>query len=545
MNAAGSTATEPAATPATKARPGPMAPFRHRAFTLLWVATVASNIGTWMHDIGAGWLMTELAPSPVMVSAVQAATTLPIFLFALLAGAVADIVDRRRLLVWVNAAMGVAALAMALLVHGGLMTPWLLLIFTFLFGTGTAFIAPAWQAIVPKLVPRQDLSAAIALNSMGINVSRAIGPALAGFLIVAAGIAVPFVVNAVSVVGIVAALLWWRPAAPAAATLPPEGVGTAIVAGLRYAANSPALRATLVRAAAFFAFASAFWAMLPLVARDVLAGGPTLYGLMLAAVGLGAVGGALVLPRIKARLGADGTVAAGTAGTALVMVLIATVPSQAVALAGSALAGLSWIAVLSSLNVSAQTALPDWVRARGLSVFLTVFFGSMSLGSLAWGQVAAIWGLPVALIAAALGALALLPLTRGARLQQGAALDLAPSMHWPEPVLAGRTPPDGPVMVQVIYAVAEGEQAAFLARMQALAGSRRRGGGFRWSLMRDAADPERFVESWWEASWLDHQRQHQRVSRDDAALQAEIQTLQKNGQAPGVRHLVSTPPATA
>ncbi|MEM0922323.1 MAG: MFS transporter, partial [Pseudomonadota bacterium] len=231
---------------------GPMAPFRHPAFTLLWIATVASNIGTWMHDVGAGWLMTELAPSPMMVAAVQAATTLPIFLFALLAGAVADIVDRRWLLIWVNLAMGIAALAMAALVHLGAMTPVLLLLFTFLFGTGAAFIAPAWQAIVPKLVPRSDLSAAIALNSMGINISRAIGPALAGFLIVAAGIAAPFLVNALSVIGIVAALWWWRPSAEPATGLPPEPIGAAIVTGLRHAWNNPALVATLIRAAAFF-----------------------------------------------------------------------------------------------------------------------------------------------------------------------------------------------------------------------------------------------------------------------------------------------------
>ena len=524
--------------PTTVASAGPMAPFRHKAFTLLWIATVASNIGTWMHDVGAGWLMTELAPSPIMVAAVQAATTLPIFLFALLAGAVADIVDRRRLLIWINLGMGVAALAMAAMVHLNLVTPWVLLLFTFLFGTGAAFIAPAWQAIVPKLVPREDLSAAIALNSMGINISRAIGPALAGFLIVAAGLAVPFLVNALSVVGILLALWWWRPAAEPQTGLPPERVGGAIVAGLRYAWNSPEFRATLVRAAAFFIFASAFWAMLPLIARQVLAGGPTLYGLLLAAVGAGAVGGALLLPRIKARLGADRTVAAGTIGTALVMVLMATVPDQIAAIGAAALAGLSWIAVLSSLNVSAQTALPDWVRARGLSVFLTVFFGAMSLGSLAWGQVASLWGLPVALIAAAAGALALVPLTRHARLQLGAARDLSPSMHWPEPVLAGGDAPDGPVMVQIGYQIETAQQARFLELMEMLAGSRRRGGGYRWSLMRDAASETRYIETWWEASWRDHQRQHTRVSQEDRKLQEEIATLLAAGTAPEVHHYV-------
>ncbi|MEO1492331.1 MAG: MFS transporter [Pseudomonadota bacterium] len=515
---------------------GPMAPFQHRAFAILWVATVASNIGTWMHDVGAGWLMTELAPSPIMVAAVQAATTLPIFLFALLAGAVADIVDRRRLLIWVNAGMGLAALAMAALVHLDLLTPWVLLLFTFLFGTGAAFIAPTWQAIVPKLVPRAELSSAIALNSMGINVSRAIGPALAGMLIVAVGLAAPFLVNALSVIGIVAALWWWRPEAKVPTGLPPEHVGGAIRAGLRYAWNSPALKATLVRAAAFFVFASAFWAMLPLIARQVLAGGPTLYGLLMGAVGAGAVGGALLLPRIKARLNADGIVAAGTVGTALVMVLMATVPSQGIAIAASALAGLSWIAVLSSLNVSAQTALPDWVRARGLSVFLTVFFGAMSLGSLAWGQVASLWGIPMALLVAGIGAVSAIPLVRKAHLQQGAKLDLTPSMHWPEPVVANDHMPDGPVMIQIAYTVEPSKAEQFLLLMQHLSTSRRRGGGYRWSLMRDAADPNEFIETWWEASWLDHLRQHSRVSHADQTLQSEIAKSLAADTAPRVKH---------
>ncbi|MGD1926768.1 MAG: MFS transporter [Paracoccaceae bacterium] len=523
----------------------PMAPFRHRAFAILWIATVASNIGTWMHDVGAGWLMTELAPSPVMVAAVQAATTLPIFLFALLAGAIADIVDRRQLLIWVNVAMGFAALAMAVLVHFDLVTPWVLLFFTFLFGTGAAFIAPAWQAIVPKLVPREDLSSAIALNSMGINVSRAIGPALAGVLIVAAGLAAPFLVNALSVIGIVAALWWWRPEAKAASGLPAEHVGGAIIAGVRYAWNSPALKATLIRAAAFFLFASAFWAMLPLIARETLGGGATLYGLLMGSVGAGAVGGALILPKIKARLGADGTVMAGTVGTAIVMVIMAVVPSQVLAIAAAALAGLSWIAVLSSLNVSAQTALPDWVRARGLSVFLTVFFGSMSLGSLAWGQVAALWGIPMALIIAAVGAVALIPLTRWAHLQLGASMDLSPSMHWPEPVISGDVDTDGPVMVQITYRVPTANQTTFLDLIEQLSVSRRRSGAYRWTCLRDADDPDRFIESWTEASWINHQRHHQRVTREDAALQARIADLTTPGTKPEVMHYLTPAHATA
>lgn len=226
---------------------GAWAPFGHRAFAVLWMATVISNVGTWMNDVGAGWLMTELAPSPLVVAAVQAATTLPVFLFALPAGAIADIVDRRRLLIAVNALLGAAATALALLVAWGAMTPALLLLFTFLLGTGAAFLAPAWQAVVPRLVPRPELPAAIALNSMGINVSRAIGPALAGALIVGLGLWAPFTVNALSFAAIIAALVWWTPPEAPPRRLPPEHVWGAMAAGLRHAAANGPLRATLDR----------------------------------------------------------------------------------------------------------------------------------------------------------------------------------------------------------------------------------------------------------------------------------------------------------
>ncbi len=518
-------------------------PFRHAGFAVLWGATVVSNIGTWMHDVGAGWLMTELSPSPLVVAGVQAATTLPVFLFALLAGAVADIVDRRRLLIVVNAGMAVAATGLAVLVAFGLVTPVILLVFTFLLGTGAAFLAPAWQAIVPRLVPRPKLTAAIALNSLGINVSRAIGPALAGFLIVWLGLAAPFAANAFSFLVIIAALVWWKPDPGPARRLPPEHVGQAIRAGLRYATNSGPLRATLLRAAGFFAFASAFWAMLPLIARQVLGGGPTLYGTLLASVGGGAVLGALVLPVIKRRLGPDRTVATGTLGTALVLGVLAIAPPPAVAAAAAALAGLSWIAVLSSLHVSAQTALPDWVRARGLSIFLTVFFGAMSGGSLAWGQIASLAGIPAALAIAAAGTVLFIPLTWRAKLNQGEAMDLAPSMHWPEPVVADPdTAERGPVMIQVVYDVGDDDRAAFRDLMRALASARRRGGGYDWTLMQDGEHPGRFVETWFEASWQQHLRHHDRVTGADRSLQEQVAALHRGDAPPQVRHFLTPGP---
>src|SRR5712675_1698265 len=342
-------------------------PFGHKVFTVLWVATVVSNVGTWMQNAAAGWLMTGLSPDPLIVALVQVATTLPMFLLGLPAGALADILDRRRLLIAVQVTLTLLTAGFGLIVDLNLVTPGLLLGFTCLFGAGAALIAPAWQAIVPQLVPREDLPNAVALNSVGINISRAIGPALAGIIIGLAGVAAPFWLNAVSNLGVIGALVWWKPPA-AGKRLPAEHISSAIRTGLRHAANNTHLRATLLRATGFFISASAYWALLPLVARAQVQGGPQLYGNLLGAIGAGAVAGAFALPKLKKLLGADRLVAGGTLGTAIALVLFALARDPATALIASVLAGLSWIAVLATLNVSAQVALPSWVRGRGLAM---------------------------------------------------------------------------------------------------------------------------------------------------------------------------------
>lgn len=519
---------------------GAWAPFRHGAFALLWTATVVSNTGTWMNDVGAGWLMTTLSPTPLMVALVQAATTLPVFLFALPAGAVADIVDRRKLLLVLNLLLGATAAAFAILVWLDAITVWLLLAFTFLLGAGAAFVAPAWQAIVPSLVPREALQPAIALNSMGVNISRAIGPALAGALIAGIGLFAPFALNALSFIGIIGALLLWKPTARPARRLPPETVGRAIRTGLRYTLRSGPLTATLIRAAAFFVFASAYWSMLPLIARQVLAGGPALYGLLLACVGAGAVMGALIMPRLKAHLGADRLVAAGTIGTAGALLLLAALHYREAATAACVLAGASWIGVLSSLHVSAQTALPEWVRARGLSVFLTVFFGSMALGSLVWGQTASLVGIPAALGIAAGGSVAAMALTWRSKLNQGAGLDLTPSMHWPAPVLTTDVSSDrGPVMVTVEYRIDGADTDAFLEAVGRMGAERRRDGAYDWGVFEDSERPGVWVEYFLLDSWLEHLRQHDRVTEADRAVQQQLHALHRGDGPPLVRHLIA------
>jgi len=537
--------TKPPATPL----PGDassLSPFRYPTFTVLWLATVVSNIGTWMQNAAAGWLMTGLDPDPFIVSLVQVATSLPMFLFALAGGALADIVDRRRLLIVIQTTVAALVAGFGLLVWRGHVTPPILLGFSFLAGTAAALIAPAWMSIVPQLVPRPHLQPAVALNGVAINVSRAIGPALAGLIIVAWGMAAPFWLNALSTLGVIAALIWWRPPADTAAGhLPTERFGRAIRAGLRHARNNPHLRATLFRAAGFFIFASAYWALLPLTARDQVAGGPTLYGVLLGAIGAGAVAGAFTLPFVQRRFGADGPAWAGTVGTAIAMVLYGLARQPAVALAASVVAGVSWIAVLSALNVSAQVALPGWVRGRGLSIFSTVMFGGLSFGSALWGQVAALTSLPVAHFIAAAGALLAIPLLWRWKLQTGAGVDFTPSMHWPQPTLSHDIEADrGPVLVTVEYRVNPADRGAFVDAITKLAPERRRNGAFEWGLFEDAAHDGRFLETFLLDSWMEHLRQHERVTEADRARQEAVHRFQTEG-SPKVTHLIASERGTA
>ena len=516
-----------------------LGPFRHPAFTVIWAASVASNLGAWMYTAASGWLMTSLNPDPLIVSLVQVAASLPIFLVAIPAGALADIVDRRSFLIVGEIANTAIAVAFAILFALGLVTATMLLVFIFVIAAFGALTAPAWQAVTPQLVPTRDLQSAVAANSIGFNISRAIGPALGGALTAAFGVAAPFWVNAASNLGINGALWWWRPARRGGSRLPAERFWRAIRAGFRYARHSQHLHATFVRAAGFFLFASAYWALLPLVARDRIAGGPAVYGLLLGAIGAGAIGGAFWLGWVKERLGANGLVVAGTVGTAVALVLFAVARDTATALAASLLAGAAWIAVLSTLNVSAQVALPEWVRARGLAIFMTVYFGAHTVGSAIWGKVAALWGLPFAHAVAAAGLLVVIPLTWRWRLQTGAGVDLTPSLHWAAPVVSHEIAHDrGPVLVTVEYRIDPGKRRAFLAALDRLCHERRRDGAYRWGVFEDAADPARFVETFLVESWLEHLRQHQRVTNADRVMQNEVLRFQVEG-APKVTHMIA------
>ena len=513
--------------------------FGHAAFAVIWAASMVSNIGTAMFDTASGWLMTSLSADPLAVSLVQAAVSLPLFLFTLPAGALADVIDSRRLLIVVECGIVVVSAILAALVSLGLATTGALLIATFLLGVGGALTSPAWQSITPLLVPRQDLDSAVAANSVGYNLSRALGPALGGIVIAALGIATPFWAFWVSNVGIVAALLWWRAPRKSPESLPAERLSSAMRVGIRYAANNRYVGATLIRTAAFFPFACAYWALLPLVARAQTAQGPQFYGVLLGVIGAGAVVGSFAQNWLKAHMGPDRVVALGSFATAFALVLFGLARDPFVAICACLLAGASWTVVLTNLYVSAQVDLPDWVRGRGLAIFLTVIFGATTIGSILWGKLAGLEGLPIAHYAAAAGVVLAIPLTWRWKLQTGVGLDLSPALHWRAPAIARKIENNaGPVLVTVQYRVAAENRAAFVAALDELRHQRKRDGAFAWGTFEDTVDDERFVETFMLESWLELMHARERVTNADRVQEEQIRHLLKS--APEVGYMIAT-----
>ena len=511
-------------------------PLKNGLFRGLWIATIVSNVGTWMQDVGAGWLMTSLSSSPSLVALVEAADSLPVMLLALPAGAIADIVDRRRLLIATQVYLMVIAAALGILTWLNVMTPWMLLGFTFALGVGTAMVMPAWAAIVPELVPPEDLPSAVALNSIAINVSRTIGPAIAGVLVAAVGAWLVFILNALSYIGILAVLVRWR-RERRKSSLPAERFVSAIRVGLRFVTHTRALQIVLIRGSAFFVFASATWSLFPLIVRRELGMGPEIYGLLLTCIGIGAVGGALLLPRARARFSRDALVAGASALYAVAALMLGHVQNLPLLAVAMLATGVAWISILSALQVAAQMTLPAWVRARGLAAFVMVFMGGMALGSILWGQVAAHVGIPGTLTTAALGMAGAIGLTWRFKLGRHEVLDFTPSSHWPAPVLAELPEPDrGPVLVTIEYRVQPDKRTEFIAAMQSVREMRRRNGAYFWELFHDSADPSRFNDCFMDESWVEHLRQHERVSVADREIQQRAKAFMVGGTATKSSH---------
>ncbi|WP_413721866.1 MFS transporter [Sodalis sp. RH23] len=522
---------------AAAAPPSSWSPLRQRVFRMLWIATVASNIGSWMSDVGTSWMMLTLNSDPLMVAMVQAAGSLPMFLFALPSGVMADIVDRRKYLLFSQAWVLAVAVAMALLALSGQMTPPLLLAAAFLLSTGAAMSSPPFQAIVPDLIPRADLAPAIALNSLGINISRAIGPALGGLILSFSGPAVVFMLNALSVVGVIVVLYRWK-TDTAIQRLPPEHFFSAMRVGLRYVHAAPVLRTVLVRAMAFFLFGSAGWALLPLVAQRELGLGPGGYGVLLAAIGIGAICGAILLPGLRKKLTPDSLTVLASLLFALTMLALAFVRHFWWLAGIQFFTGFAWITVLSTLNVGAQRSAARWVKARALAVYLTVFFGSMTAGSAVWGKLASQLTISTSLAVAAIGMVLGTATALRWRLNQDPDLNLEPTDHplAPESAIEHDR---GPVMISVEYQVESGEIPAFMRAIQEMRRVRRRGGALTWAVYEDIEFPGKCVEVFVVGSWLEHLRQHERHTVNDKRIQDRVRAFHHGEQPPVVRHLVA------
>jgi len=511
-------------------------PLRHPLFRSIWIASVASQVGTWIHDVGAAWLMASLSPSPLMVSLVQAATALPLFLLAVPAGALADIVDRKRMLVWTQIWMLLAALALAALTASGATGPASLLVFTLLLSVGAALAAPAWQATTPELVSSDELPLAVSLNGMAINLSRSVGPAIGGVLVGLYGPQSAFVVNALSFVVVLIVLARWKRTA-VEPTLPAERFTHAVRAGLRYARHAPGFRSVLARAALFLLPASALWALLPHLAKRELGLSALGYGVLMAGVGIGALLVATSLPRLRAALTTRTLTFSAAWLVAAMIALLSQSPNAVVAWPALLVLGMGWLVMLSSLHLGAQSTAAGWARARALSVFLLVFFGALSLGSLGWGALAEWLGVrSTLLIAGGVTALAALP-GLAFPLAAGDGPSLAPSLHWPAPHVP--TPDDadeGPVMVTIEYRVAAADRARLFELLQELRARRLRDGSFGWNVFEDPSQPGRVTEVFYAESWLDHLRQHERVTESDRLLQDRIRALQSEPDGPRVDH---------
>jgi MFS family permease len=512
--------------------------FANLAFAVIWAASTVSNFGIAMFDAATGWFMTNMSPDPMVVSLIQVATSLPLFLFTIPAGALADLVCPRALLLNVNVGILLVSAAFAVAVSLGFATPAVLLVVTFLLGFGGALAAPAWVSIAPQLVPRHDLDQATAANTAGYNLSRAVGPALGGLVIAWVGVSAPYWIYTLSNVFVVAALLWWRPPRRMTSSLPAERLTSAIRTGVRHARNNRHLHATLVRTLAFFPFASAYWALLPLVARAQPEQGAAFYGLLLGAIGVGAMIGSASISWLKTWVGPDGLVAWVSVGTAAALAMLGLAHGPVLALAACALAGASWTLAISTLYVSAQVAVPDWVRGRCLAIFLTFIFGASTFASLLWGQIAALRSVEVSFYIAAAGIVLSIPLSWGSRLQTGAGENLEPSLHWRTPRVAFDVGwRQGPALVTIRYRIDPADRDEFLRAMQERRAERKRDGAYAWGVFEDLEQQGAYTETFLIESWLELMHLYERVTNADRDAEATVRAMLL--APPEISHLIA------
>ena len=531
------------------ALPSALLPLRHPLFRMLWTANVVVSLGVWMQNTGAGWLMTSLDPDPLVVSMVQAATILPIFMLALPAGAIADIVDRRVFILGTQAWMLFAASVLALLTYTGHMTSWGLLALTFCIGIGTAMNAPAWGSVMAESVPRQDLAQAIALNGVGFNLARAIGPALAGFLVLFGGPSFAFGLNAVSYLAIVGVLLsWHRRHRPS--KLPREHFLSAMRVGVRFVRFTPVMRSAMIRSAAFFGAASAPWALLPLIVRDELHLGAGTFGALLGLMGAGGVTSGLLLPQFRRHLSRGNIVLASMLSSGTGMALLSFAPHWSIAALAMVLFGLGWVAAASVIQGAAQLSAPPWVRARALAIYQLASNGAMVAGTFFWGWLGRTIGLSSVMVVATCALFVFCLAVRNFSLDAGVDSMTATSVIAPAPPKPEAVAPE---LVSVVegartrvlewqkYRIDPVDRDAFLAVMAEVRDARGRAGAVNWQLYEDVAHPEGWIEIWTVETWTDHLREAMRTSETDRTALAKAQALHQGEPLQPARYIAVHP----
>jgi MFS family permease len=517
-----------------------LAPLRWPVFRMLWLVWLASSLCMWMNDVAAAWLMTSLTTSPVWVALVQTAATLPVFLFGLPSGALADIVDRRRYYIVTQFWVASVALMLCVVVLTDTVTPPVLLLLTFANGIGLAMRWPVYSAVVPELIPRAQLPAALALNGITMNASRIVGPLLAGALIASLGSAAVFVLNAVlSLASAVMLMRWKREHHPD--PLGRQRLWSAMRVGVQFVGQSPRLKAVLLRIALFFFHSTALLALLPLVARGLQGGDAATFTVLLASMGMGAIATAFLMPRLRQWLARDQVVLVGTLLQSAATLVMAFAPNVAVAVPAMFVAGMAWIATANSLSVSAQLALPDWVRARGMAIYQMAIMGASALGAGLWGQVAALSSVSTSLVVAAIcGAVAMWlaqKFVRDLQIEE----DLTPSHALLAPV-AEQPPARGQVLVNIEYRIDPARADDFERIMQDSRRSRLAQGALQWHLLRDISDPARYTEQIVDESWTEHLRRFDRVTAADVALRERKLAFHLDEAPPRItRYAVDSP----
>jgi MFS family permease len=510
-------------------------PLKYPVFRSMWIAMTISNLGTWMNEVGITWLMATMSTSHLTIALIQSAITLPFLLLAYPSGTLADLVDKRRMLLIIHIVMFLFAVSLAVYSYYDLLTPYLLLVFVFLLGIGNAMLRPAWSASVPNFTPLEQLPNSVTLNTLSTNITRAIGPAIGGFIIYLLGPTAIFCINALSFIALIFALYRWNPETPkTTSALPVERFLGAFKSGIRYVRNVQALRSVLIRSFIFFFFASASWALLPIVVIREMNMGSQSYGIAMAIIGIGTIFGAFLLPRCHRIMSRNTIIMVATIMLASALLLLATMSNKYTLVITLIALGNAWIFAFSSFMLAAQLVVPNWVRARTLSIVMLTFGGSMGFGSLLWGYLSDVHSTSIALGAASIGLFFTLFFSQRFAIANDY-LDVSPSIQWPMTIPEDTVKPDkGPVMVTIQYQISEENIDAFIHLMDQMKVIRKRNGAYFWQLFHDANDHRLFSEMYMSESWVEVLRQRQRTTAAELTVRDQVRGLHIGEQAPAI-----------